>query len=194
MKKKLRTKSLTICALVGALALAASGMQALAQSVIQVRAPGNVRQGRLEGSSIVAFQERQNIRLNRNIRANITQPGSYSRQGRKSPGIIPKGTVVNSYMLHFDPPGRRNQATASGRATFNEEIIGIIVGSNPLKNTDRALGLPIVYPQGNARGLEFQNNPNRGDSIDLSFNRRTVTLNLRARMSVDQVRVITRAN
>lgn len=194
MKKKLRTRSITICGLVGALALTASGMQALAQSVIEVGEPENVRAGRFEDSSIVVFEERQNLRLNRNIRVNITQPGSYSQQGRKSPGTIPKGAVVNSYMLHFDPPGRTNRATASGSATFDGEILGIIVGSNRLKNTDRALGLPIPYPQGNARGLEFHNNPNRGDSIELSSDRTTVTLNLRARAGVDQVRVITRAD
>lgn len=166
-------------------------------SVTVIPAPSNVGPGALESDSqIVAFAEVQQLALPQALPVNISNPGTSPSAGRAnlSPATIPAGTVVNSYLLHFDSISGTDIAPIgiAGSVTFSHDILGLIVHPATLSNTDSVVRLAgLTYPTGDNRGLELNSGDLAPDIINLSPDRRTVTLNLLNSVGVDQVRVIT---
>ena len=79
----------------------------------QIAAPSSVRIGGTQSnSSIFVFPESEEVVLPRDVRAGITEPGSYGRLRSLTRGVIPEGTVVNSYLIHADAVGRPAPAPA----------------------------------------------------------------------------------
>ncbi len=110
----------------------------------------------LEDNKIVwMFQEREGFDLPTSVNVDISQPGRYTGN-RKTPAVIPAGTVVDCYFLHFDPVGSQNTTTNGQIITFTDEILGYVVATNTLNLTDAILGSPAtVYSTGQgARGFE----------------------------------------
>ncbi len=166
-------------------------------SVVEIPAPPDVRVGALESDTqIVAFAERLAFTLAQDLPANITNPGTSPDGGvpNLSPGTIPAGTAIDSYFVHFDSLGANEESPVgiAGTITFSHDILGLIVNSGALDNTDNVIGVPgLLYPTVNNRGLELTPGDNALDIVTLSADRRTVTLNLLNAISVDQLRVIT---
>ncbi len=79
---------------------------------------------------IFAWDEQQNVTLGVDLSVDITDTGTYTRSDSPTPGIIPSGTPVSSYILHFDEDG--DQPTElSGSITFDTAILGLIMETNP---------------------------------------------------------------
>jgi len=158
--------------------------------------PSDVSEGAFESNTeIRAFAERQNVLLTEDLLVNILNPGT-SPDGdgpNLSPGDIPSGTRVSSYLLHFDTlEPSPDPIMAVGTISFSTDILGIIVNSGRLSSTDSVVGLSeLVYPGGGNRGLEFNLDGGGLDSITLSEDRRTVSVTFRNNQATDQVRVIT---
>lgn len=109
---------------------------------------------------ILLIPEQQNVRLD----ADLTV------ETKSGPIRLPAGTVVSSYLIHYDP---QDIGSLSPRAavTFMSRILGVITTTDALIATDAQFGLPEVkYDHGSFRGLE-----SNADQIHVSDDDRTVS-------------------
>ncbi len=158
--------------------------------------PADVSQNALESNSTMyAFQEQENLILTNDIRVNAIDPGLYDDTTDLVIGNLPKGIAVNSYFVtsdrNADEPGFPD---LSGTMTFENDILGVIVLSTDLTTSDSDLGAAgTLYTTGviadQLRGLELR----QGllDSIEISPDRRTITINARSILARDQIRIVT---
>ena len=133
------------------------------------------------------FLESQNVLLG----ANLALAGG---------GSVSAGTVVNSYMVHFDPLGAASSPIweAKGTITFSEDVLGLIYATNDtstyglLTASDVAVGLGSGYYNANTlhRKLEIPQATYLDVAQVISSN--TVSANLFTNSSMDEVRIITR--
>lgn len=169
-------------------------------AAVKVSAPASVVEDAYESDTeLRVFDERQAVTLDAPLTVDITAAGTYDGSGALSPGTIAAGTVVDSHLLHADPVGSPEEQAPilfSGAATFDGEILGVIVVDNPseahLADSDFLGAAGTAYPPAGSggRGLELSD-LGGGDSIVVSSDH-TVSLSL-AMHRYDQVRVITRS-
>lgn len=99
---------------------------------------------------------------------------------------LPAGTVISSYLVHYDPTTSVSMAPR-GAITFFESIAAVITDTENLKKTDALLGLPeTVYETRRSRGLEAD------DDVRVSDDRQTVSFFFRMESPEyqDQARVL----
>lgn len=160
--------------------------------------------GRYEDSGhILVFAERSRVFLKSDLEVNVTDPGQYTRVRRRYKQPIAAGQVVRSYLLQLNPIGKfgRNEvdgARVIGQLTFDRPIVGLIGGTALLNRTDELLGHPLGSYGVDGRGIEPfrpEDEPDSGrDSVTLSVDRRTLSLDLSASSAVDQIRVVVLQN
>jgi MYXO-CTERM domain-containing protein len=120
----------------------------------------------------------------------ISQIGLVDQLSDLTPGLIPAGTRVASYIFHADGIGTGNHIF-EGSVTFDEDILGIIVGTTRLNNTDNRFGaVGTTYWNGPSRGLDLATNPGN-DTLLLSVSRNTVSFRLVVGEAMDEFRVLT---
>jgi hypothetical protein len=154
--------------------------------------PASVRLGALlSNTTIFTFAEQVDVALSAPIQVDITQAGTYQSTASLTPGIIPMGTMVDSYFLHSDPANPHKQY--DGSVTFDTPILGVIVIADTLKASDPILGAPgTLYPiLAIGRGLELSADQ---DHVTLSSDLKTLTVHFFTHFNVDQVRIITAAS
>lgn len=175
---------------------AQGGIVSLSDKATTASTPNSLAAGSLESNSkLYVFAEAQQVTLAGSITTDIAQPGTYSwffpSLLASSSGTIAAGTVVDSYLLHFDPKGTPKwwkPKKISAGVTFDTPILGIEVLSSSLAATDSPLGLPgTTYESGSGRGVEAF----LQDRITLSADLRTITADFRNASSVDEIRIIT---
>ncbi|MGR9071590.1 MAG: RHS repeat-associated core domain-containing protein [Gammaproteobacteria bacterium] len=149
--------------------------------------PLSTVQGSYESNTkIKVFVETEKHILPKNIPADITQSGFYSSNASLTPGIVPAGTNVNSFYVHYDGIGTAFHS-ATGAITFPFEILGIAGLDNTLLASDKILGFPdTLYSTEVAHGNEFSS-----DFVTLSDDRRTLTYEPKLTVQTDHLRVIT---
>jgi hypothetical protein len=176
------------------------------QVAVLATPPFSVAVGGLESNlNAYVFQESQ-LTLAAPVFTDISTPGDYATVGSLTPGMIAAGTPVDVYMLESQPAslplGGLNYRTYEGSLTFNEPVLGIIVETTGLRNTDSALGAPgTLYPPMTATysGIELNTPGCTGsgcgnDAVVLSPNRETVNFDFVTNFSeVDEIRIITAA-
>ena len=172
-----------------------------ATGLMQFVSPGpDFVPGKIEDSNrILVFRECSRVILKSDLEVDVTEPGQYVRVGRRNKQSIGAGQVVGSYLLQLNPIGEffRNEtdgARVIGQITFNRPILGLIGGTAQLISTDELLGHPRGNYGNTRRGIEParpDDQPDSGrDSVTLSNDRRTLSLDLSASSAVDQIRVI----
>ncbi|QDT65505.1 FecR family protein [Calycomorphotria hydatis] len=100
---------------------------------------------------------------------------------------IPAGTVVDSYLLHFDA-GKYSLTPPIGSATFNGSILGVVTDQQDLLKLDNLVGNPSAnYPPDDFRGLESGD-----DQFEISPDRKTISVHLDMSPPVyfDQCRIL----
>jgi hypothetical protein len=160
--------------------------------------PADVSSNNWESNTqIRLFAEQQNLTLSASLPLDISVPGTSpgSTDSNLSLSTVPAGSTVTSYALHFDVSGTRatnNPLEAIGSITFDQQILGLIVSSTTLNNTNATVGLTgTTYSSGPDHGLEL--NPVGGgtsDVITLSPDRHTVTVDLMNASFADDARII----
>ena len=156
--------------------------------------------GKYEDSGhILVFPERSHVLLNSDLEVDVTEPGQYTRVRRRDKEPIAAGQMVRSYLLQFNPIGEFTRqevdgARVIGQITFDRRILGLIGKTALLTGTDRQLGHPLGNYGDTRRGIEPtrpDDLPDSGrDSVTLSRDRRTLSLDLSASSAVDQIRVV----
>ena len=159
------------------------------RNVLQAPGPNEPR------TIIRGFVERENLVLPSTITVDLVDPGTYT-----SPTAIPAvkptiaaGTTVNTFFLHSDQAAGTRGVRYRSAVTFDSEVLGVIILQETFdllgNRTDAPLGAAsTAYPGTRAfRGMELSED----DSIDISADRRTVTVNFNTVRALDQVRIIT---
>ena len=158
--------------------------------------------GRFEDNQhISVFPERTDVVLQEAIAVDLTRPGLYQRIHPLERLRIEAGERVRSYLLQLDPLSQRKgepfyRSRVVGQITFDRPIIGLILRSPKLNDSDAELGHRLGDYGKTRRGIEPpsddpQPKPGR-DEVTLSPNRRTLSVDLSAAMAIDQIRVIVR--
>jgi hypothetical protein len=155
--------------------------------------PTDVREGKYEDNKkIRAFEEQRGVVLGAPLAVDLTAPGLYDATHPMTPGFIAPGTLVNSYLLHFDHVGILGSSIRKGTLTLDEPILGILVAGTTLDSSDGLKRAGVTYPVAGAepsRGLELTD----PDSLTwLGGN--DVSVDLTNRNHSDQVRIITAAS
>lgn len=156
-------------------------------------APSIIDTNRFESLSVQGFDEKQNIALDQD---SFVSDGFNEPNRSNSTVLIPKGTLVSSHFLFFDPPSIR--VVWSGEMTFDQEIIGISTSRGEFTNDNsrtRLFGLETTSY--NLPGRALDSNP--GGPVVLrdmvSFDGNVLSFNISAgSTSIDPLRVITRGN
>ena len=154
-------------------------------------------------NQILVIPERRDFRPAEPIPFDITAPGIYTGLSLMAPhNVTPTaGTRVRSYLLRCNPLGQFKEPGSTrrfqGSVTFDRPVLGIITVSRKLNRTDAMLSrapLPKVNTQDNElRGLErkVEDPPKPTDRVELSADRRTITVTFFADVSIDEIRAIT---
>ena len=156
------------------------------------RVPNSLEQGSIESNShVFLVQERQNVVLTEDtIISSLRSRGSHTGSYR-SKAVLPAGTKVDSYLLHFDPS--ESQQLLDGSICFDRPIVGIVAQGELLIATDKVFGNPqISYEQNpKIRGLDAVVKDQAPDV--LNFHNSIDRLSIRfssATGSLDQVRIL----
>jgi len=151
--------------------------------------PGSVAEGALESDNqIFCFREKNNYVLTEDVAVSIAQPGSYSRKRDLTPGTVLAGSVVDSWLLHFDPETNSKNQSYEGFLTFDGPVWGIIVCWKDLNASNTVLGASeTIYTSKRGDGLEN----NGRDSLTWDALTNTVSFSGRASSGIDHIRILT---
>jgi hypothetical protein len=153
--------------------------------------PPSVKSGQLTSNDdIFTFQEQSGLTLPTSVAVDITSAGTYESNASLTPGTIAAGTLVQSYFLHTDTAS--GSQMYDGSVTFSTPILGVMVLSDTLSNSDSTLGAPgTKYPTHDSeRGLELSSDQ---DHVTLSSDLTTLTVHFFTHGNVDEVRILTAA-
>lgn len=145
-------------------------------------------------TALLSIQERTSTTLASPLSVNVlvnplSPAGLYDQPSDLLGGTLPAGTVVDSYLIHFDTLGSNNVRLV-GSVTFANPILAIIAKTATLNATDSVLGSGISYATGGARHPELSSN-GKGDKFEVLADGRTLAVDWRVSTYVDQVRVVT---
>jgi len=110
-------------------------------------------------------------------------------------GVVPVGTSVESYILHFDPVGASSSPVweLHETLTFDQTVLGVIfdttTAQTELSSTDSILGLGPNYYQTGYYHRKFEEDQEKWNDIAILGN--SVTFNLFTNTSMDEVRIVT---
>jgi len=161
-------------------------------SVVPISPPLDLRTGATESPdknnlSIFLIQERQ-----------VTLPDDLLVDGLVDTimgpgGVLPAGTVVQSWLFHFDKPGADDtNRTASGVYNFKAPIVGVLFTEDGLDDTDQLFGNPgTIYPT----GVYYRDSDDSSDPPDMwsIVNPKVIHFDALQNdgVGIDQVRVLT---
>ena len=139
------------------------------------------------------FQEQADYQLLADTRYSIPgDVGTYDEGSDMRPGDLLAGTVVNSYLLHFDTDF--GAADYQGTVEFSDPIVAVMLRPFALNESDDELGAAgTTYPQffNERRGLDYQD-PIPDDKFYI-YDSRTIGFDLANSNVVDHIRVVTSA-
>jgi hypothetical protein len=150
-----------------------------------VIAAGSLEQGSLvRPAKIVVFREQVDFSLPSDLAVDIQSPGTYGTS--LTPGVLAAGSFVTSYLVHFDPGGTGHR---TGSIRFDQDILGVIVGSTNLDASDGSLKVSgVTYPTGQGqRSLDLAGGP-PVDHVTVST--RQIDLDLSVTSGFDELRVL----
>ncbi len=144
------------------------------------------------------FLERKRVLLENDVA--VAFPGSGvlrpDRLSRDDHHVIPAGTKVDSYLLHYDRKHAEMGVLVkvTGSVTFTRPIVGLIVSYEQLEMTDSLFGNPdILYPIDKSRGLTGEDSKSPiNDVITISDDRKRLDVFLTV-ANIDQIRVLVSA-
>lgn len=138
-------------------------------------------------TTIFAIRERQSLVLPYDLPVDVTETGLVSIADQKTPGMIPAGSILSSFLIHADTDtGRRTPLTAT--FAFEQPILGVISSTAKLIATDADLGFhTTLYSLDVARGMEYFHQ----DTIEIAADRMSITVHMVTSTALDEIRVIT---
>ncbi len=168
---------------------AAADILSTTGAMTEIAAPASFADGVLESSTEIVILDEGTTVLPGDVVVNAFGPGVHTGS-IASTTIIPGGTWVHSYIVHFDPDG--GVVTLTGDVFFDpgETIVGIQTHSPLLDFTDAiAGGPPPIYPTGTlTRG--FETLPGT-DTVTIAPGLASASFTLIAELGIDEARIFT---
>ena len=160
-----------------------TGVSSTTGGTISEEPPESLTRGRVPtGSTPILYVERQHATLAADTEVDsLGEDGNYSNANEAT---IAKGTVVNSYLMHFNPTSN-NQVNATASFTFDEKIVGVIGGSSLLIDTDY---LSFADPNFDA---SFNRRMDTADGWEILDDGHTIEFDVRATNFIDEARILT---
>lgn len=167
----------------------------------------DVRPNHTEGNrTIYFFREKQGYELSEPLHADFGGTGVINHQGGSpmQPGVVIEGETVNSYYLHYDQRGDVGQTPVNGSFSFQNKILGVIVSTGRLDDSNQVLtnceleeqgkcvGEDVIYPVKRSIHKAFALEGH--DRVSVSADRQTLFLDLITKGNCDNIRVITEAD
>ncbi len=153
-------------------------------------APISFLEGATESSTAIRILDEGTSVLVGDIAVNAVGPGTHTYSAGP-PLTISSGSLVHSYIVHFDPDG--GVVPLLGSVTFDvgEFIIGIMTHTPYLDFSDAEVGHPLaVYPTGLLEFRAFETLPGT-DSVTIAADLNSASFSLIAELGIDQARIIT---
>ena len=115
--------------------------------------PSSLAEGAQESDDVIWVMHERNDILTAPLAVSVIPAGDQALAGgelnHNGVGVLPDGTALTSYLLHFDPEGDPTSLqNALATVTFEEPILGLIVGQSELAETDSLLGTVGEYATG----------------------------------------------
>ena len=120
---------------------------------------------------------------------NMVQPESRTVIGEVLTAMIPANTPLSSYIIVARPPEPESNAIVRGSATFDGEILGLIAEASRAENFEKTIGGDVLFKPGDQKHGWLDPN-NFDEYIMLSKDRRSITFSLKAKRSIDTLRVL----
>ena len=163
-------------------------MASLSNVITADPAPSRITEGTLESNTDgFLFVEKESFVLPTDVEVNHNAAGTSTSHGAIA-GIVPAGTMVDSFYLSYDLLGDPSAfTTATMDIIFEWPIVGILTGDDQINDVDALLGaLYTTYPTGNV-GLEVGS-----DSLTISPDMKTLTITMGVTAgNLDQIRILT---
>ena len=103
------------------------------------------------------FKEKSSFPLPNDLDVDLAGPGGWGwgTSDDAPSGTIPKDTPVDVYIMHYDPVNNAASYIFDSSITFQGQILGVLVETKKLNNTDSLFGLDTTeYDKGKWRGFE----------------------------------------
>lgn len=159
-------------------------------AMIEISAPVSLLEGGSESSALIQILDEGLTVLPGDLPVNAVGPGTFT--GSSGPvAFIPMGTLVHTYIVHFDPAG--GVVALMGGVTFDpgEFILGIQTHTPLLDFSDPAVGHPLaIYPTGTDPFRAFETLPGT-DTVMVPPTLASASFSLIAELGVDQARIVT---
>ncbi len=163
--------------------------------------PGSAESDALTGK-VYAFNETTNVVLGTNLNVDASSssiPGNYYTGDPIPGGVVPAGTHIDSFLIHFDIAGvPQFPVTAEFRVNTDGPIVGVIYSDALLDASDNILGsISTTYPSGlydrgtSAAADEGDDHLFIGFPADGPLNSYEMIVQMELQGSVDEVRVLT---
>jgi hypothetical protein len=154
--------------------------------------PSRVEFNAIESLNVLAFNEKQNVILPKDVLAD--DGFDFSKDSTSPNVLIPTGTLVSSHFIFFNPPTANRRIRWSGQVTFDQDILGIVVRRNAHKDTTGILGLEDTTYNLRGRGLDLVTNFDFLEDI-VSFEDNVLSFSITtSNTGIDPMRVITAAS
>lgn len=163
--------------------------------------PASLELNQLEHSDeVYLLRERAGLVLEEDLAVNARYtPGRRTSDFGPGTDIIPAGTKVDVYIVHFEQPGntRQRMEHISGYMDFNRPILGLITDQVGLRTSHLTLGHPEVrYEVDRHIALEGSNNANNArfrDELLITSDGDALSYKLQSRENIDSFRIIVAA-
>jgi len=159
-------------------------------AMTEVGAPISLLEGDSESSSAILILDEGITLLGSDIFVNAVGPGLHSGSSG-TPIAISSGSLVQTYIVHFDPAG--GVVALSGDVFFSpgEIILGIQTHTPLLDAADGIVGHPMAsYPTGLLTFRAFETLPGT-DTVTISPGLGSASFSLIAELGIDQARIVT---
>lgn len=151
---------------------------------LQAEPPQNLELGTVVGNTPSLYLERQHATLFAEL--TLDSDGADGQYDTTDTATLTAGTVVNSYLIHFDPDA--NNTEASFELTFDDVIVGVIGETGLLAASD---DLSFADPEFDGTSIRGAESP---DQWLISNDGLTIAFDLRASAAgMDQIRILTRS-
>ena len=149
-----------------------------------------------DDDQILVALERRDFVLQQDLVANFVTKADGGDLTRGGSAPLPVGTRIDCFLLQYRPGAdaiASQAASAAGRITFDRPILGLIVRSGSLAQTDPLFAGGETTVEQRLRGGEMGRDLNELDSLVISDDRCTIEVTARLRKNMDQIRVLVRA-
>jgi hypothetical protein len=170
---------------------AAAGIISTTGAMTEIFAPVSLIEGDTESSTEILILDEGVTILPIEIFVNKLGPGLHSGSSG-APIVVPGGSLVQTYIVHFDPIGG-GFATVTGGVFFDpgEIILGIQTHTPLLDGADAAVGDPgATYPTGLLEFRAFETLPGT-DTVTIAGGLDSASFTLFAELGIDQARIVT---